>query len=231
MDWNDFATIGKDIIETLYYIAGIVLVAGVILGRKQLTVIKQQLVLLKEEADLLKRDFQVRNQRASIEKSIEYLNWFAIEFIPQMEEFNDKIDENRVKKYRSIKGQAFIFDSTICLSNDKTMESIVEKRNNGAINLMNQIEFFSAAMTSGLADEELAFNPLAHVFCEFIETNYDVYCDLRHGGRDTMYTKSIELYEIWKERLESLELEKKQQEIDAKKSKMQHKRIKSLGND
>lgn len=68
-------------------------------------------------------------------------------------------------------------------------------------------------MMSGLADEELAFNPLADAFCQFVELNYDVYCESRKDSRETLFTHTIELYIMWKDRIESLHLQKENKRL------------------
>jgi hypothetical protein len=223
----------KEVIETFYYISGIILVAGVVIGLKQITLVKEQLSLVKSEAELVKKDFNIRNKRASIEKGIEYLNWFATDFIPQSNDYNRSLSGKEIKNYQgmNIRKKGFVFDNEVSRGDNLVVISIDEKVNAGALNLMNQLEFFSAALTSGLADEELVFNPLALVFCEFIERHYEVYCDIRNDGKDTMYSHTIELYDIWKQRLESIELDKKQKEIDYQKSKIKPLSIKYLGNE
>ncbi|MFJ5788856.1 hypothetical protein ACIP9G_02110 [Lysinibacillus sp. NPDC093197] len=207
----------KEMLENLYYITSIGLFAGIVVASRQLKI--------------MKADIQAKNKRASVEKSIEYLHWFATEFIPQFEDYQNKLSGKRINIYPNIKNRAFTFNSEINLKSPNVVESIKHKNNCGATTLINQLEFFSAAMMSGLADEELAFNPLADAFCRFVELNYDVYCDARNGVRETLFTHTIELYIMWKERLESLHLQKEKQVIEEKMSKIKHKSIKILGNE
>ncbi|MEK3729683.1 hypothetical protein [Lysinibacillus sp. FSL W8-0953] len=207
----------KEVLENLYYIASIGLFAGIIVAGIQLKI--------------MKADIQAKNKRASVEKSIEYLNWFATEFIPQCEEYQSKLSGKRVTIYPDIKNRTFSFNNEIHLKKPNVVESIKHKKSCGAVTLNNQLEFFSAAMMSGLADEELAFNPLADAFCQFVELNYDVYCESRKDSRETLFTHTIELYIMWKDRIESLHLQKEKQEIEEKMSKIQPKSIKVLGNE
>lgn len=205
----------RDILEILYYIASIGLFVGILVAAKQLKVMKS--------------DINSKNKRASVGKSIEYLNWYATEFIPEFDVYQEKLEGKKINVYYKMKNRNFDFDEGFSLESPNVMNSVAQKRENGAISLNNQLEFFSAAMMSGLADEELAFNPLAEAFCEFVEFNYDVYCYTRRSGKDTLFTHTISLYEMWKERLESLELQKEKRKIDEKMSKITDKRVKVLG--
>lgn len=226
MEW---IIIVKNILEALYYVAGIILVIGIIIGYQQLALVKEQITLLKNEAKQAKLDFQVSNQRASIGKSIEYLNWFAVDFIPQMDDYLRELKGKDILKFKDLHGKKFVFDQELSSTDTTVRQSIALKNSAGISSLANQLEFFSAAMTSGLADEDLAFNPLASVFCDFVEGGYDFYCQIRDGGNEIKYTKTIELYEMWSQRKKKMEFDKQQQELDEKKSKVKDTRIKYIG--
>ena len=206
----------KEVLVVLYYLAGIGLFSGIVIALRQLKVMKD--------------DIRIKNKRASVNKSIEYLNWFATEFIPESDEYYGKLIGKKINLYDKLKQYDFNYNEEVNQKSKTVMDSIKIKKECGAGNLNNQLEFFSAAMMSGLADEELAFNPLAEAFCEYVEINYDVYCDSRKGGRDRLFSHTIALYKMWHERLESIGLSKEKQKIEEKMSKMTGQRVKILGN-
>ncbi|WP_431808788.1 DUF4760 domain-containing protein [Lysinibacillus sphaericus] len=217
----EFYEIFKEILLILYYIASIGLLIGVIAAYKQLKLAYEQLKLMKS-------DIETKNTRASIGKSIDYLNWFATDFIPEIDKYETRLNGKKIITYPLIEKRTFLFNEEV-QETSTVNESINNKYESGISNLINQLEFFSAAMMSGLADEELAFNPLAEIFCGFIEFNYDIYCDSRRK-RDTVFTHTIQLYEMWKERLESIDLQKQKQKIEEKMSTFDNKRVKIIGN-
>lgn len=204
-------TIIKEGLEVLYYIASIGLFAGIILATKQLKV--------------MKTDFSSRNQRASVEKSIEYLNWYATSFLPDTLKSKELLKNKKILTFESVKNKSFIYDEN-CKRDDQVITSINEKIDAGIVELTNQLEFFSAAMMSGLADEQLAFNPLASTFCSFV----DVYCEMRNEDKEMLFTHTTELYNMWEERLRTIELSKKKALIDEQMSKVSNKTIPILGN-
>lgn len=208
-------TIIKEGLEVLYYIASIGLLAGIILATKQLKV--------------MKTDFSSRNQRASVEKSIEYLNWYATIFLPETLKSKGILEDKNVITFDDVENKSFIYDEN-CKRDSQVISSINEKIDAGIVDLINQLEFFSAAMMSGLADEQLAFNPLASTFCSFVDDNYDVYCETRNDGKEMLFTHTIELYNMWEERLRTIELSKKRALIDEQMSKVSNKTIPILGN-
>lgn len=206
----------KEVIEIGYYIAGMALFGGIVVAIKQLGV--------------MKKDIKSKNERASVEKSIEYLNWFATQFIPKNDEVLRSLNFDIAMTFESIENKTFDFNSNFKL-NDKILASIAHKAESNVLDLANELEFFSAAMTSGLADEKLAFNPLATSFCRFVDRNYDIYCYLRNDSKDMLFTHTKELYSIWKDRLANHELTKQKEEIEKKISKVQDRSIPILGND
>lgn len=176
----------KEIILYSYYIAGVILAIGIIIAGRQLK--------------LMKKDIQDRNKRATVQKALDQLDWFATQFIPENTEYLQKLKGKKILVYNSLEKMPFIFDDKVSLTNPSVVKSIEEKGSCGIINLMNRLESFSATFTNGVADEELAFNPAAEVFCNFVETNYDCYCKLRDSSTNK-YTYTIQMYELWKSKL------------------------------
>jgi hypothetical protein len=204
----------KDILEVLYYLSGIGLLLGVIIAIQQLK--------------LMKKDFNVKNQRASIEKSIEYLHLFATEYIPKASKLLEDLSKKNIQFYKGPINKEFYFDNNCNLGSDYIKKNLIICAECGAIDVLNRFEYFSAALISGLADEELAFNPLASFYCEIVESLYVPLCYSRRNGLSTAYSNTIKLYNIWKARLDKLELEKKRSELDKEISKIQVERIQSI---
>jgi hypothetical protein len=214
----------KNILEIIYYISGIVLCTGVVIGIKQIKV-------AKDEFKLLNKDYEVRNKRASIEKSIEYLNMFATEFIPDAGSLNRELKKLNVKQYNGPKNKDFIFCDSCNLGVKYVKDNLIASHKNGAVSILNKFEFFSAALISGLADEELAFKPLAKLFCDFLEGI--LYIPLCYARKDdklaSSYSYTVKLYQIWKPRLEKEQLEKSMSKLDEQISKITDERIQSIG--
>lgn len=205
----------RPFVEFLYFIASIVLVAGIFIGIRQLK--------------LVQRDMEVRYKRAAIEKSIEYLNYFATEFIPKCNRFDNEMRSEAILTYAGPYNKEFKFDIH-CRSNDENIKKQIDKSiDHGAIDLINELEYFSAAMLSGLADEELAFNPLAKIFCDTVESHYVILCDQRDEDGSNLYSNTVELYSSWKGRLKKRALEMERNKIDQDISQIPDGRIRSIG--
>lgn len=219
-------------LEPLYYIASIGLFASVIIGLYQLK--------------LMKSDLKTKNQRAAMEKSLQYLDWFASDFFPAQNNFmtkqneikrammeKAKDDKHRNRFQNAFKKAHIEFDvNDTFIKNTRELDEyaipISCMSAARADNILNQLEYFAAAMSCGLADEELAFNPLSDAYCNVVEELYLMLCTLRTDN-DKLYSNVIKLYRIWKSRINKQALEGKRQEISAKISQIQDTNIKPLG--
>lgn len=219
---NEFFSVIRPYLETLYFLASIALVAGVFIGIKQLK-------LVKEELNLVKEDMNVRFKRASVEKSIEYLNWFATAFIPVANTSFDKVKASGVPEYDGPFNAQFIFDTNCSTANPDVIAKLKSCIENDSVAVLNQLEYFSAALMSGIADEELTFSPAAQTFCEFVEFFYPVICFHRPDESSTMYSNTIKLYNMWNARLKKIDLERKRSKLDEDISNIEVNRIRSIG--
>lgn len=214
----------KEWFELIYFISGIILTIGVVVGIKHFKV-------AKDEIKLLKKDYETRNERASIEKSIEYLNLFATEFIPKAGQVIEKIEGKVNDTYKGPINKDFRFDENCKLESKYIKEILIASVQNDAIDILNRFEYFSAAFVSGLADEELAFNPLARTYCSYIESLYVILCYLRRDEDHNTFEYTVKLYDLWKKRLEKTTLEKRRSKLDKEISEIDVERIKYVGSE
>lgn len=195
------------ILELLYYLSGIILGGGVIFailqikqGILQLDLLKQQLVIGVEELNLLKKDNEDRYKRAAVEKSIEYLKLYAERIIPASDLYNRKLKE----EIPDPTDTSHLFDGKFNL-NFETLDQLIKieiivKQKSGAIQLLNELEFFCAAINAGLTDEDLVFTPTAKNFCKLIKRDHLVISVMRNRG--TPYKNLLEVFNKWSARLE-----------------------------
>lgn len=203
----------RPFLETLYFLASIALVSTIVIGIQQVV--------------LLKKDLQTTNKRAAVEKSIEYLNWFANTYIPRSESFTTAYGQ-KSNTYKGPINRNFFFDEN-CKPNSKYIQEHIKLcLDNDGVHLLNQLEFLSAALINGLADEELMFNPTARLFCKHVERLYVLICLLRRDNHQ-VYSNIIKLYSIWKDRLNKIHLETKKSQIDKDLAEIKDEKIVSIG--
>lgn len=211
----------RAVFEVLYFISGIILAGTVIAAIVQVR-------LLISQMELLKQDIKTRNQRAAAEKSIEHMNWYAKEFIPTSELFVNALQREGVAKYSGKINPEFLFDEN-CKFDTKTKESLRIKLENNLGDVMNPLESFSASFIHGVAEEKVAFSPIARDFCDTVEWVYDVICYLRKDGKIEKYANIIKLYNIWNNRIEKYDKINKRNELDRDIQSIPEEEIRAIG--
>lgn len=186
----------KNIIELLYYIAGIGLFGTLIVAVVQLKV--------------LKKDLHDRNKRAAVEKSLELLNFFASELVPLINKYINRVN-TEIKNPKNVKhlmNDEFSLNIEEIADKEILSEAII-RGTFGNMDILNHLEFFSVAMLNGVADEGIVFTPVGKLFCECVEREYITIAGLRSNGK-APFNNLVELYTKWhnKLELEKLELEK-----------------------
>lgn len=185
----------KELLEIIYYLSGIVLAIGVLIGMFQLKITQKQIALLN-------KDYKTKNKRAVIESSIKYLE-VAKSLIVDMSDYRRRFVKeipNRADT-SSLFNKDFMLDDEEKILNKKELviELIVQEKL-GLVHILNELEVFSVAMLNGVADENIVFTPFGRVFCEFIEEEHLKLTFSRTTG--TPYENLVKLYNIWKDRLE-----------------------------
>jgi hypothetical protein len=204
--WWEIAEI---ILRWLYYLAGVGLIFTLILGIRQLR--------------LLQSDMKIRNQRASFEKTIEYLDWYS-EFFDTLSKFRRDFNEMGKSLSETIppdKQKMFIesvnieYDGKVepddTFSDFKNEFSLYKTRVDvmkiaGALDVLNQLEIFAAVMNCRIADEEMAFTPLSDAYCQTVQSFYLVLCQQR-GENPKLYSNIVGLYRMWQSRIDKNNIE------------------------
>jgi hypothetical protein len=170
-------------LEALYFLAGIGLFAGVLIGYRQLMVIR--------------RDVQIRNQRAAMEKAIEASDCYFNKFIPLSGEF---LDEKLAKKV------SFLYTGPI---GDFSPESIPKELTEDTkkrfhldsyLPAMNQLESLASYFVSGVADDSTGYQIIGRTFCSWVELNYDVIAYARRQRVNPYWANIVQLYQLWRPR-------------------------------
>ncbi|QOS98124.1 hypothetical protein JNUCC42_16555 [Brevibacterium sp. JNUCC-42] len=203
------------IVQVLYNLVGIFLILGVYIGLKQLK--------------LMKKDQYDKNKRIAVEKSLEYLNFFATNFIPNVSKYTSDLNKE-ITDYEDTK---HLFDGTFFLHLDTLPKGIIAetiiREKYGCLNLFNQLEFFSVAVLNGVMDEDIVFTPLSGAIVKFVESEHVAISLLRSKGAP--YKNLLKLYRKWKTRMEveELELQKQIAEHKIKEKGTDHKSTTPIG--
>ncbi|MGE6579005.1 hypothetical protein ACQKFM_29290 [Paenibacillus xylanexedens] len=210
----DFADV-KEYVEFAYYISGILLLIGVVIAIEQLKMVK--------------KDMRDTNYRAAVEKSVEYLTYYAQKFIPAYTKYKEKLKEEMPERIDT----KHLFDGNFnielsSLDKEIVVELII-KQEAGLGQLFNEMEFFSIAILERLVIDDLMFTPVARSYCKIIEEEHVLLSVMRNKG--TPFKNVVELYNKWNDRLEvqALELQKSNVENKIKLKGNNHKSKPPIG--
>lgn len=206
-------------LETAYQISGILMTLTLIIGLVQVYYVK--------------RDLRITNQRAAAEKSIEFLNWFASYLMPKYQAYRSRIAELEadsddlralLRKKRPLP-DAFMKAQV----DDEEMLVAFIQGEAGGEELVHQLEFFAAAMVSGLADADIVYRPVGLLYCMMVEELALILCLNRQDERKQLYPNTVELYRKWSHRLARERLREAQQDISEKMKQYEDGKLKTIG--
>ena len=178
----------------LYYASGIVLAIAAIIGLWQLFI--------------LKHDINTRNKRAAMENSIKLIDRYREKLIKISEAIYKFEKEKNVPNYEGTPFELPAIDIDLVT---KRMEFLAEA---GIPGLINESEAFSAAVLSGLSDEEFVFRLIGRPYCNFVAQYYDIFATLQ--SYSTAKSCVLELFDMWRKRLIKIRLELEKKELSAK---------------
>jgi hypothetical protein len=184
MGWGDVMnwveTNIKPLIELLYFISGIGLISTIIIGVKQIKIIKS--------------DNEKKDRRLAVEKSIEYIDRYARNILPNSKRYQEKIETGEIKKYNNNISMDFKFEQVYSIEE----LDIKKKSDLGAFDMANELEIISTAIISGLADKKTIFITMGKVYCETVEILYDIICYSRGSDNDELFMNTLTLYREWR---------------------------------
>ncbi len=171
----------------------------------------------------MKKDMETRNKRLSVEKSIEFIERYKNNVFPLKSKHKNVMDQKGYgyfdNEVKDLKEFPFSNEEEFKRAYQKTIDTDVD-------NIFNELELFSSAFTSKLADEELAFQPLGKTFVRTVEQNYDTFCICRTTAP---YVNTLELYILWKDRLKKIELEREINKLEQARKKIKETKLTPIG--
>jgi hypothetical protein len=212
LEWLDE---NRTYFETAYFLASIGLVTSLIIGMKQLK--------------LVKKDMIAKSRRSAAEKSLEYLDKAATRIFPAILEYRKKF---KLEVHNSVDTSSYYdeeFNYPLALLDKTIVAELIVKQNCGVTQILNELESFSVAINERVVVDEIMFTPISKTLCNFIKDEYLILAVNRNLG--TPYQNLINLYLKWSERIEvnNLELQKKEVENKIKQKGSRHKSSPPIG--
>jgi uncharacterized integral membrane protein len=189
--WTSVFSIVNSLLELLYFVSGILLLVGLFIGYNQLKTANE--------------DIKIRNERLGVEKSLDYLSFFAHTLVPKMSEYVSSAPKGESLQFGTWDPKETDYKLEIKNLEDSVQleayVSLLSKQERGVNDIFNHLEFFSAGVVHGLADEEVVYNPISKMFCRFVEREIIYLSTARSEG--TPFANVTFLYKKWSLRLEN----------------------------
>ena len=201
----------KPYLESLYFLAGVLLLGGLLLTYRQVV--------------LIKKDIQIRNERAAAEKAIEACNHYFCKYVPLDSAYYDDRKKENLDKYNGPIGDF----SMPSIPKNLLKECASRYAKNSWIPALNQLESISAYFISGVADECTGFKVIGRTFCGSVESNYDLFAISRQQKAHPYWANTVALYHLWRPRLTKAEMDISKQEIERQMSSITDKTISPIG--
>lgn len=203
----------KDIIEVISFISTIGLLVVAIYGLKQLKISKDTA--------------KIAAQRDAVKSANEQVKNYLEVVIPEGNRLFELVE---AKKITSFKKSSFELNAD---SVDVTIKPDTNKFSSDIISIvgemthyLNLLEAFSTFFTSKLADENIAFKSVGMTYCKAVERYMPVIATL--GGK-YYYQNIIELYRLWRERIDENDLKLEKADIEKRLEKKNGKIILPIG--
>lgn len=194
-----------NVLEALYYLSGLALAIIAGIGLKQLA--------------LLKQDMDIRNQRASKEGSIRFIDHYYKTFIPKWDGWVSKLEANNIPLYEGTYEHQPTPDPAEC---KKRLQEL------GWHEALNELETVAAGVNSGLADDDLAYEVIGRSFCNGVASFWDILEYIRSVD-SKRYTATVKTFNRWASRMNRESLLQQQSQINAAVAKFPDDKIKPIG--
>lgn len=188
----------KDVLETLYFIAGIFMILTVVIAIRQLKMIQ--------------KDMNIREDRATAEKSLEVLNDFAKNVIPDINDYQARLSAEEANFTTNDKYLNREFNVNFNKFDKEALAEVDVRIELGVGKILNYLEAMSVSINYGIAKEEVVYDPLSEAFCSFIRSEYLVISLFRSQG--VPYKHIVKLYKKWDKKKKLEDISKRERALE-----------------
>ncbi len=201
------------IIETAYYLSGPALVVIAAIGLRQLKIAKD--------------NARLTAKRESLTIAADRCDHFLKQIIPLVDAFDNALEQNSISFFEDAKvevqGKRVRITAEWSESDMEKMDTLTDKY----LPVYNSLEAFATFFTTGVADESVAFESVGHSYCDIVKEYLPDILPLSCDGR--YYLNLLELYFLWNERVETIELRSQKRNIENRLKEINNRFIEPLG--
>lgn len=193
----DMLLSARGVFETIYFISGPAVALVGYLALKQIKIAKT--------------DISIRVRREALLLAVQQCDIYAKIILPELRDLKSIEGKTNVPcfdkiptdfNYQHLKKEYPIFIDVWEQKIENNYEACVK-----ASDTCNKLEAMAMYFVNGLADEKIAYDPLAINYCAMITRLYPWICVSRYTNGD-IYKNLIKLYETWKSRLDTDKINK-----------------------
>lgn len=178
-------SIFKEVLDVISLIVGIGIGLTIIIAYKQLKI--------------MKNEFEANQYRSSVEKSLEYINKFAMETLPALKRYEAYLEKNADTSLSEFQGRAFEIKRT-----ELSDEEVRQRGEHEVFAIVNSVDVTATVINSGIADKNSAFQSLGKSFCECVEVTIDVIEYFRRTEHVSLFSNTETLYLEWRKEFDEI---------------------------
>lgn len=177
--------------------------------------------LALKQISIAKEDIEIRSKRESISCAVDRIDFFRKEILIDLSNSTSYSNSNsfyrvRLKEFVIEEIDSHPQGQKIQIEYNRRLKLANENETYVVLisDIANKIESFAIPFVAGVADEKIAFNPLAEIYCEFVENHFYFYSYWRKKGSINPYENTIKLYTVWVSKTRKHDLIKSRENID-----------------
>ena len=206
-------------LELLYFLSGIVVAVGVLLGLRQLGITRE---IARTNA-----------QREALKFAAERCQYFGETVVALLSRFNEEYKRLRLTflgkqppwqwKIKNGEIVEHNFDAQLIAREIPTIEVPI-------VAYLNALEGFAIPFAAGVADDDLGFKETAMGFCQVVRVFMPAFFHLRRINA-ARYESTIKLFDIWNKRLAAGPAAQAMKPLEELLRSVERERIRPLGTD
>jgi len=220
----EWVTAVRPLVEFLYFLSGPLLVIVAAIALRQLTITK--------------KDSVVRVKRESATLSVSLCSEFNA-MLPKTNDLLAKLSDHGLPTYpEEGPAELFAWHEVLGWSPDwaekwvrsaETVSSQHPETTAQVLRTVNSLEGIALYFVKAIADERLAFGPIAPAYCELVHDLYPFIVYRRDSADSDTYRSICDLHSMWSSRLTRQQVERDMRDLRQKLENLPERGIKPLG--
>jgi len=165
-----------------------------------------------------------RAKREGKHAAIQRLEELAKELIPDNIPILTLIGQAKVTAFVNVGGIAFDPDPKDLTAARAWVKALPQGAESQIIGFLNRLEAWSTYFTTGVADEEVAFGPVAPVLRAWIGLYYPILLILRANRRSGVFPNLVTLYSVWTDKMDEAQLAQQMSDVEAQLERHRYKK-------